>query len=72
METTTIILELTQREAESLAALTLRGVAWLWAGETKIGTDAEAIYDALADVGIREPDERVENSKGLPIWDDER
>lgn len=68
---TTIILELTQREAESLAALTLRGVAWPWAVKTKIGTDARAVYDALVDVGISEPDAHIKN-ESLPIWDDKR
>lgn len=70
--TTTIVLELTQREAENLAALTLRGIAWSWAGRSKINTDAQAIYDALTDAGVHESTANRVETGALPRWTDKR
>jgi uncharacterized phage protein gp47/JayE len=48
-----IVLELTQSEAETLRALVMRGISWSSSG--KFGDDAEAINNALEDVGIVRP-----------------
>jgi hypothetical protein len=46
----TVILELTDTEAEHLVAFMLRGVQW---DESEHGKIAEAIYDALKAVDVK-------------------
>lgn len=73
---TVVTLELTQREAKNLMALTLRAIAWGWAGETEVGTDAEAVYRALQNAGFDESDARpikpASGPGGIPRWADNK
>jgi|HubBroStandDraft_4_1064222.scaffolds.fasta_scaffold138388_4 hypothetical protein len=67
-----IVLELTQSEAETLAALVMRGVGWAASGD--FGDNAEAISVALEDVGVRRPNFYPHDGytrarlNGLPKW----
>lgn len=62
MTKTTIVLELTDREADSLAAILMRGVHW--SGSGTLGEDAQGIYAALSTVrSVKEADFRAPDTK---------
>lgn len=70
----TVVLELTQREAESLTALVLRGPSWGQSG--KLGVDAENIREALNGIGVETPDAKpvkpIYSTSTLMVWSDPR
>jgi hypothetical protein len=47
---TTIVLELTEKEAQALRVICGSGIAW---GTPHIGKHAQAIWSTLADLGVR-------------------
>lgn len=63
MSETTIVLELTEREAQTLARLT-SGV--LWRANGTFGEDAEAIYNALDGIGVTEA--KFKTNTSAKIW----